>query len=126
MAATSRQGLKALERIKTPLIDRATLEKLLRVYAASRSISSIASVATKPGRTTLIDRGLLAQRLGKIAAGEVYFFETKRRERLGNQLTEINRDLAQRRSKLEITCIYALDLLRQLMELAQASGGTLV
>jgi hypothetical protein len=25
-------GLKALERVKTPLIDRATLEKLLRVY----------------------------------------------------------------------------------------------
>jgi hypothetical protein len=99
----------------------------------------------------LIDRGLLAQQLRKIAAGEVYFLETKRRERLGNQLAEISRDPGQRRivipaaqnlayrelsgppatirigpGKLEITRIDAQDLLRQLMELAQARGGTLV
>ena len=79
-----------------------------------------------------------------------YFFETKRRERLGNQLAEIRRDLAQHPivipaapyaahanspacfhiphwpGKLETTCIDAQDLLRQLMELAQASGGKLV
>jgi hypothetical protein len=79
------------------------------------------------------------------------FFETKRRERLGNQLAEISRDLAQRRivipaapnvayrelsglpstigigpGKLEITCIDAKDPLHKLMELAQAGGGTLV
>jgi hypothetical protein len=81
----------------------------------------------------------------------VYFFETKRSERLGNQLAKISRDLAQRRivipaapnvayrelsglpstirtgpGKLKITCIDAQGLLRQLMELAQASGGTLL
>jgi hypothetical protein len=70
---------------------------------------------------------------------------------LGNQLGEISRDLAPRRivipaapnvalartlrssfhdpdwpGKVEITCIDAQDLLGHLMELAQASGGTLV
>jgi hypothetical protein len=53
-------------------------------------------VATKPGRTFPIDGGLLAQQLGKIPAGEVYFFETKRRERLKDQPAEISRDPAQR------------------------------
>ena len=92
-----------------------------------------------------------AQQLGKIAAGEVYFFETKRRERLGNRLAEISHDLAQRRivipaakdvayrelsglpfpiriglGKPEITCIDAQDPLRRVIELAQAGGGTIL
>jgi hypothetical protein len=93
---------------------------------------------------------LLTRQLGKVAAAEVYFFETSPRAP-GNQLAEISRDLAQRRivipaapnvtyrelsglastirigpGKLGITCIDAQDLFRQLVELAQASGGTLV
>ena len=122
--AAARPGRpEGLEQIKTPLIDRAAPENLLRVYAASRSVSCTASVATKPGRTFLTDHGLLAQRLGNIAAGEVVILRSQAPRGLGNQREEISHDLADHSI---VTCIEPQNLLRQLMELAQASGGTLV
>ncbi len=141
-------GLKALEQVKTPLIDGATLEKLLRVYrrVAIRLMRRFGGYQAGPD---VPDR----PRLARAAAREdrrrrSVFLRTKRRERLGNQLAEVSRDLAQRSivipaapnvadrelsglpstirmgpGKLELACIDAQDLLRQLMELAQASGG---
>lgn len=138
-------ALEALEHLTTPVIDRAMLEKLLRIHrrAAIRLMHSFGGY--QAGRTFLIDRAALMQRLRQIAAGEAYSFEARRRERLGGQLVEIRRDLAARRiaieiaadvatreldglpsticlrpGKLEIACSDAHDLLRQLMELAQA------
>jgi hypothetical protein len=138
-------ALDALEKITTPVIDRAMLEKLLRVHRrdAIRLMHRFGGYQT--GRTFLIERPALVRELKRIAAGEPYYFETRRRERLGNQLAEIRRDLVARRitievapdvayreldglpstirlapGRLEVTCSDAQDLLRQLMELAQA------
>ena len=138
-------ALKALEHVTTPVIDRATLEKLLRIHrrCAIRLMHRFGGY--QAGRTFLIDRPALMRQLKRIAAGEPYRYELERRERLGNQLAETRRDLAARRitipaapdvayrelsglpstihlapGRLEITCSDAQDLLRQLMELAQA------
>jgi hypothetical protein len=137
--------LEALEHVTTPVIDRATLEKLLRIHrrAAIRLMHRFGGY--QAGRTFLIDRPALMRQLKRIAGGEPYRYEIGRRERVGNQLAETRRDLAARRiiiptapdvayrelsglpstvrltpGKLEVTCSDAQDLLRQLMELAQA------
>jgi hypothetical protein len=138
-------ALKALEQLTTPVIDRAMLEKLLCIHrrVAIRLLHRLGGY--QAGRTFLIDRAVLLGQLRKIAACETYYFETRRRERLGHQLAQTRHDLAQRRisiatapdvayrelarlpstirmapGKLEITCSDAQDLLRQLMELAHA------
>jgi hypothetical protein len=138
-------ALKALEHLTAPVIDRATLEKLLRIHrrAAIRLMHRFGGY--QAGKTFLVDREALVRHLEQIAAGDSYRFETRRRERLVSHLTEVRRDLAQRRitiqaapdvmhrelgelpptirlapGQLTITCIDAQDLLRQLMELAQA------
>lgn len=138
-------ALEALEHITTPVIDRAMLEKLLGVHrrGAIRLMHHFGGY--QAGRTFLIERPALLRQLQRVAAGEPYYFETRRRERLGNQLAEIRRDLVARKvtiatapdlaqrelaglpstirlasGRLEITCSDAQDLLRQLMELAQA------
>ena len=138
-------ALEALEQLTTPVIDRAILEKLLSIHrrAAIRLMHHFGGY--QAGKTFLLDRVLLIRQLRKIAVGKAHFVEIKRRERLGHQLAEASRDLAQRRisipvapdvayrelaglpssirlapGKLEITCSDAQDLLRQLMELAHA------
>jgi hypothetical protein len=89
--------LEALERITTPVIDRAMLETLLHVRrrVAIRLMHRFGGY--QAGKTFLIGRDDLLGKLRQIAAGEPYYFETRRRERLGSQLAEVGRDLAQRR-----------------------------
>ena len=138
-------ALQALEKITTPVIDRAMLETLLRVHRRGAIRLMHRFGGYQAGRTFLIDRPALMRQLERIAASEPYRYEAQRRERLGSQLAEIRRDLVRRRitiatapdvayreldglpatirlapGKLEITCSDAQDLLRQLMELAQA------
>jgi len=82
-------GLKALEQVKTPLIDRATLEKSLRVHrrVAIRFMHRVGGYQARPD---VPDR----PRLARAATREdrrrrSVLLRTKRRERLGNQLAEI-------------------------------------
>jgi len=138
-------ALEALEHITTPVIDRAMLEKLLCIHrrGAIRLMHQFGGY--QAGRTFLILRTSLMRELTKITGSDTYLYEAARRERLGSQLEQTGRELAQRRipipaaphvvyraldglpstirlapGKLEITCNDAEDLLRQLMELAQA------
>jgi hypothetical protein len=139
------EALELLEQIETTVIDRATLERLLRIHrrAAIRLMHRFGGY--QAGRTFLIDRAALLRQLGAIAAGESYRFEAGRRERLVRRLDQARQELAARRilipvtpgitrrelatlpptihltaGKLEIACTGAKDLLGQLMDLAQA------
>jgi hypothetical protein len=138
-------ALEALEHLTTPVIDRATLEQLLGIHrrVAIRLMHRFGGY--QAGRTFLIPRPALIRQLKRIAGGDVYHYETSRRERLTNELEKTRRDLAARRitiptasdlawrelsglpatirlspGHLEITCSDGQDLLRQLMELVQA------
>jgi hypothetical protein len=138
-------ALEALEHTGAPVIDRAMLEKLLGIHrrAAIRLMHRFAGYQC--GKTFLIERATLIRELRHIAAGEPHYYETARRERLAKQLDETRRACAARRiqivrapdvayreldglpatirlapGKLEIACTDVQDLLRQLMELAQA------
>jgi hypothetical protein len=67
MAATSRLRVEGLEQVKTPLIDRAKLRELLRVYrrVAIRLMHRFCCYQAGPD---VPDRPPLAQQLGNIAA----------------------------------------------------------
>lgn len=138
-------ALEALEQLTIPVIDRATLEKLLHIHrrGAIRIMHRFGGYLA--GRTFLIPRPTLLRQLRCVAAGDNYQIQTARRERLVQLLGEARENLGARRiaiptapgvfhrqlsglpasirlapGKLEITCSNAQDLLRQLMELAQA------
>ena len=63
-------ALKALEHVTTPVIDRATLEKLLRIHRRSAIRLMHRFGGYQAGRTFLIDRPALMRQLRRIAAGE--------------------------------------------------------
>ena len=138
-------ALDALARLSAPVVDRAVLERLLGVHrrAAIRLMHRLGGYQS--GRTFLIEREKLAAALRAIAAGDEFVFEVGRRERLGKSLDAAAREAKARRivipvapdvrgrevaglpatirlapGLLEISCTDPTDLLRQLMELAQA------
>jgi len=138
-------ALEALEELTTPVVDRAMLEKLLGVQRRTAIRLMRRFGGYQAGRTFLIDRPALLRQLRKIASSGDYALDVGRRERLGAELGRARRDFAVRRivipvapdlaerqieglpatirltaGRLEISCSDAQDLLRQLMELAQA------
>jgi len=137
-------ALDALQHLGTPVIDRPTLQRLLSVHRRTAIRLMHGFGGYQAGKTFLIDRARLIQRLAEVAAGDPYHYAAQRRERLVDHLDRTRRELAARRvkipiapdvafrelsglprtirlapGKLEITCTDAQDLLRQLMELAQ-------
>jgi hypothetical protein len=138
-------ALKALEQLSTPVIDRATLERLLCIHrrAAIRLMHRFGGY--QAGKTFLISRPTLIRQLKRVAASNVYLIETARRERLSAELDRTRRlflarniridaapDKRERLLKdlppgihlklgeLRIEFSDAEDLLRRLYELSQA------
>lgn len=141
-------AIDALQDLATPVVSRAMLEKLLGVHrrTAIRLMEKFGGYDC--GGTYLIDRQQLVDALKAIEESGEYQFEVGRRERLAQRLEAARRELKARAvrvpvspdvwgrevdglpatvklspGRLEITCTGAEDLLRQLMELAQAVGN---
>ena len=138
-------ALEALEQLTTPVIDRATLERLLRIHrrAAIRLMHRFGGY--QAGKTFLISRPALIRQLKRVAVSNAYLIETARRERLSSELDKTGRlalarnvridaapDKGERLLKdlppgihvnpgeLRIEFSDAEDLLRRLYELSQA------
>jgi hypothetical protein len=130
-------AIEQLHAFPAPVIDRATLEKLLQVHRrdAIRLMHRFGGYQTS--RTFLIGRLALLQQLESIARGEPYQNEMKRRQKLQSSLKPRKTILAARdvwdrklaelppgtRFKsgiLEIEFQNAEQLLERLFELAQA------
>lgn len=139
-------ALAALAEDTTPVISRAMLSQLLGVHrrTAIRLMEKFGGYEC--GGTFLIGRDDLVGALKRIEADPGYQFETGRRERLGAKLEAMRRAARARAveipvapdvwgrevrdlpetvrispGRLEITCADAQDLMRQLMEVAQAA-----
>ena len=138
-------ALEALEELTTPVVDRATLERLLRIHrrAAIRLMNRFGGY--QAGKTFLISRPALIRQLKRVAVSNAYLIETARRERLSAELDRTRRlsfarnvridavpDKGERLLKdlppgihlkpgeLHIEFSDAEDLLRRLYELSQA------
>lgn len=141
-------AIEDLKRVTTPVVDRAALARLLGVHrrTAIRLMHRLGGYQS--GRTFLVERVALVAALEEMAASENYSFEAGRRERVSAKLDALRREAKARAvivpvapdvwsreiadlpatvtlspGRLEITCRGAEDLLRQLMELAQAVGN---
>src|SRR5215469_873757 len=84
-------ALEALEQLTTPVIDRATLERLLRIHrrAAIRLMHRFGGY--QAGKMFLISRTALIRQLRRVAVSSAYLIETARRERLGAELDRTRR-----------------------------------
>lgn len=141
-------AIDALQDVATPVISRAMLQQILGVHrrTAIRLMEKFGGYEC--GGTYLVDRMKLVDALKAIEESGEYQFEANRRERLGKMLDTARREMKARavrvpvapdvwrrevrdlpstvtlsKGRLEITCTGAEDLLRQLMELAQAVGN---
>jgi hypothetical protein len=79
-------ALEALEKLTTPVIDRAMLECLLLIHrrAAIRLMHRFGGY--QAGKTFLISRPALIRQLKRVANSNAYLIETARRERLSAEL----------------------------------------
>jgi hypothetical protein len=138
-------ALEALGQLTTPVIDRATLERLLCIHrrAAIRLMHRFGGY--QAGKTFLISRAILIRQLKSVAVSNAYLIETARRERVSAELDRTRRlsfarnvriDAAPDRrerllkdlplgihlkpGELRIEFSDAEDLLRRLYELSQA------
>lgn len=138
-------ALEQLREYPAPVIDRAALERLLHIQRreAIRLLHTFGGYMA--GKTFLIAREDLIRQLEEVAASGDYERESRRRLRLVEELARTRKELAARqvviqtpadvwsrqmadlpagirleRNKLEIEFRDTEDLLRQLMELAQA------
>jgi dephospho-CoA kinase len=138
-------ALEALEQLTTPVIDRATLERLLRIHRRTAIRLMQRFGGYQAGKTFLISRPTLIRQLKRVAASGAYSIETARRERFSAEL-ERTRGLSFARTvridaapeirerllkelpigihlkpgELRIEFSDAEDLLRRLYELSQA------
>lgn len=138
--------LSALEAVKTPVVDRASIEKLFRV-SRRRAIQLMHRFSGyQTGKTFLVDRNQLIQQLQAIQDGESFSKEMKRRERVLHQLEEAWRLQKARAVKIPVSrnapndiqglpegvnlhegqlvveFVDAEDLLRKMYELSQAAA----
>ena len=138
-------ALEELRAFPAPVVDRAVLEKVLRIKrrTAIRLMNRFGGFQT--GKTFLIDRLQLIEQLELLARGDDVTFERERRARLSDELEKTRRlapgrkvkidaaaDVRDRRKKdlpagihlqpgeLRIEFYGAEDLLRHLFELSQA------
>jgi Mor family transcriptional regulator len=138
-------ALEALKELTTPVIDRATLERLLRIHRRTAIRLMQRFGGYQAGKTFLISRPTLIRQLERVAVSDAYLIETGRRERLSAELDRTRRlslaravriDTAGDRreqllkelplgihlkpGELRIEFSGAEDLLRRLYELSQA------
>lgn len=95
-------ALEALRESAGPVVDRASLEKLLRVSrrTAIRLMNDFGGY--QAGRTFLIDREDLIAALESVQAGESFRQEGRRRQRLEDDLDITRRSLRARQVKLPV------------------------
>ena len=138
-------ALEELRQFPTPVVDRAVLERVLRIHRRSAIRLMHRFGGFQSGKTFLIDRLQLIEQLERVASGGEVSFERDRRTRLAGQLEEARRlasgrdvridtaaDVRDRVLKdlpagihlepgeLRIEFFGAEDLLRHLFELSQA------
>lgn len=96
-------ALQQLREVSAPVVDRAGLEKLLRVSRrdAIRLLHRFGGY--QAGRTFLIGREDLIRALKGIQAGETFAYESRRRQRLVDDFEDVRRDLRARQVKLPVT-----------------------
>jgi hypothetical protein len=138
--------LEVLECVKTPVVDRASIEKLFRV-SRRRAIQLLHRFGGyQAGKTFLVDRYQLIEQLQAIQDGESFSREMKRRDRVVRELEEAWRLQKARAVKIPVSrnapndiqgfpagvnlhdgkivveFIDAEDLLRKMYELSQAAA----
>ena len=137
-----------LETFDVPVVDRAVIERLfgLRRRRAIELLRGFGGY--QAGRTFLVDRHLLIEQLRRLAAGEEFQRESRRKERLedaveqlhrqnaaarvripvqpdvfGRKMTELSAGMALEPGHLHIEFAGAEDLLAKLYELSQAASN---
>ena len=137
-----------LESFDVPVVDRAVVERLfgLRRRRAIELLHRLGGY--QAGRTFLVDRQRLIEQLKRMAEGDDFQAESRRKERLDERVDQLRRDRAAAQVKiaiqpdvyrrkmadlgpgvtleaghLHITFCSTEDLLSKLYELAQAAGN---
>jgi len=92
-----------LETFEVPVVDRAIIEHLfgLRRRRAIELLHRFGGY--QAGRTFLIDRRLLIAHLQRLADGEEFQRESRRRERLGETVDQLRRQQTAARVKIAVT-----------------------
>jgi hypothetical protein len=82
------QAVQSLEGSPLPWVDRSTIEDLLGVRRR-RAQQILAPLAAQPsGHTTIVEKSVLIQHLRRMAAGEITFYEKRRRQRLWQEIEQ--------------------------------------
>ncbi len=95
-------ALEELRAFPGPLVDRAGLEKLLRVSRRTAIRFMNLFGGYQVGRTFLIDREDLIAALERVQTGETFSHEVRRRIRLADNLQRTRRDWRARQVKLPV------------------------
>src|SRR5215469_297969 len=96
-------ALEALEELTTPVIDRATLERLLRIHRRTAIRLMQRFGGYQAGKTFLISRPIIIRQLKRIAVSSAYLIETARRERLSAELERARRLSFARNVRIDAT-----------------------
>lgn len=139
-------ALAALADFPAPVVDRSALEDLLGIGRRDAIRLMHRLGAYQCGRTFVVEREELRQRLEALARGDRWQWEQRRRSRVGEHLAEAQRSWKTRRiaipaeaprqppnsgispairltpGRLEIEFTGAVDLLARLLELTRAMG----
>ncbi len=84
--------LEDLERVSFPVLDRSAFERLFRVRRR-RAIDLLSAFGGyQAGRTFLVERNLVIAKLRQVLAGEQFYFERCRRERLGAAIETLEKE----------------------------------
>jgi hypothetical protein len=91
-----------LETFDVPVVDRSVVEHLFSLHRR-RAIELLHRFGGyQAGRTFLIDRRLLIEQLKRVAEGEEFQSESRRRERLVDSVGQFRRDLSAARVKIPV------------------------
>lgn len=142
-------AIAALETISAPVVDRAVLSQVLEISARQALRILQAAGASRAGNSLIIDRQILIAWLNGVHAQDHVVYETRRRERLAEQLdqqrqiqrarqimlpvrpearsqqtmTDLGGNIRLRPGVLEVQFTSAEDLLGSLFRLAQAASN---
>jgi hypothetical protein len=91
-----------LETFNVPVVDRATVERLfgLRRRRAIELLHRFGGY--QAGRTFLVDRRVLIDHLRRVAEGEDFQMERRRKERLDQAVDQLRRNLAAARVRIPV------------------------
>jgi hypothetical protein len=91
-----------LERFEAPVVDRAVIERVfgLRRRRAIELLHHFGGY--QAGRTFLVDRRVLIDQLRRLAQGEEFQMESRRKERLGNKVDQLRRHLPAAQARIPV------------------------